>query len=199
MILAGHRRSIRITVLLITAIASLVTLSTGIVLVLSGMAAFRSTFELLSDTATLTIEAVESEVRGHVVPARQIVTYISGLIEHGDIDPANRQQMVAAMKAAMAAAPQIAGLVYWNEKNMELRVGRLSDGTVAAAPDREITDPGFLTDIARGQGCRRAHLERPGVHRWHDLCLCCRSCAARRGLFGGPDVGRVDQRALRQG
>ena len=68
------------------------------------MAAFRSTFELLSDTATLTMEAVETEVRSHVIPARQIVSHVTTLVERGDIDPANRQQMVAAMKGAMAGS-----------------------------------------------------------------------------------------------
>ena len=141
------RRSVRITVLLITAIASLVTLSTGLVLFLSSGAAFRNTFELLRESATLTIEAVESEVRGYVSPAKDIVGYVSSLVERGEVDPSDRAQLTVAMKAAMAGSPQLAGVVLWDREGRDIRILRSGDGALETAPDRQITEQGLLDNI----------------------------------------------------
>ena len=144
-----RRRSVRITVLLMTAVASLVTLSTGVVLFLSGQAAFRNTFELLHASAELMIERLEDDVRGHVAPAIQIVGYISQLVARGDIDPADREQVLAAMKGAMAGAPQIAGLVLWDRDETELRIIRTPQGELHVTDGEPITDHGLLEAIER--------------------------------------------------
>ncbi|MGI9413459.1 MAG: adenylate/guanylate cyclase domain-containing protein [Hyphomicrobiales bacterium] len=141
------RRSVRITVLLITAIASLVFLSTGLVLFLSSKAAYRNTMDLLRDTASFTIQAVEDEVRGHVAPVEQIVAYVSGLVERGEIDPSDRGQLIAAMKGTLAGAPQVAGIVLWDHNLKELQILRRPDGTLAVAAERTIVDPGLLQGI----------------------------------------------------
>lgn len=143
----GRRNSIRITVLLITAIASLVFLSTGLVLYFSSKAAFRNTIELLRNTATFTIEAVEDEVRDHVQPVEQIVAYISDLVERGEIDPSNRPQLIAAMKGALAGAPQVAGIVLWDRDQKELQILRNPDGTLFIPPVTDIDDPDLMKGI----------------------------------------------------
>jgi adenylate cyclase len=143
------RRSVRITVLLMTAVASLVTLSTGLVLFLSGQAAFRNTFELLHASAELIIERLEDDVRAHVAPADQIVGYVARLVARGDIDPADREQLVAAMKGAMAGAPQIAGVVLWDRDETELRIIRTPDDALTVTEGDPITDHGLLEAIER--------------------------------------------------
>ncbi len=147
MVFTRKRRSVRITVLLMTAVASLVTLSTGIVLFLSGQAAFRNTIELLHASAQLTIERLEDDVRGHVAPANEIVGYISDLVARGDIDPSDRNQMIAAMMGAMAGAPQIAGVVLWDNQGNELRVVRAADGTLKVSDARLEADPELQASI----------------------------------------------------
>ena len=142
-----RRRSVRITVLLITALSSLVFLSTGLVLLLSSKAAYRNTIELLRNTASFTIQAVEDEVRGHVKPVSQIVTYVSGLVERGEIDPSDRKQLIATMKGALAGAPQVAGIVLWDRDERELQILRNPDGTLVMSPERDIEEPGLLEGI----------------------------------------------------
>ncbi len=143
------RRNIRITVLLMTAVASLVTLSTGLVLFLSGQAALRNTIELLHSSAQLTIERLEDDVRGHVAPANEIVGYISNLVARGDIDPSDRGQMIAAMMGAMAGAPQIAGVVLWDNHGNELRVVRAADGALKVSDARLEADPELQSSIEK--------------------------------------------------
>ena len=142
------RRGVRITVLLITTIASLVVLSTGLVLFLSSKAAFKNTFELLRESATLTMEGIEADVRGHLSPSKHIVNHLSALVEQGHVDPADREQLIVAMKGALAGSPQIAGLVLWDQENTDIRVLRQPDGQIVQAPEEKITEQEFLENIA---------------------------------------------------
>ena len=86
----GKPHGIRITVLLITAMTTLVTLSTGLVLFLSEKAAFRNTFELLQQSGAATIQRLEDGIRVHVSPAGRIVEHVANLVASGELDPTDR-------------------------------------------------------------------------------------------------------------
>jgi len=140
MTIGGNRRGVRITVLLIIAVGALVTLSTGIVLVLSGGAAFRSTFELLQASAELIIERLEDDVRGHVAPAAGIAGALSDLVAGGHVDPAEQTQMIVAMKGAMAGHPQIAGLLFWRPDGSQIRILRTAQGGIKTSTQTRTPD-----------------------------------------------------------
>lgn len=191
---APKRRGIRITVLLITAIASLVTLSTGLVLFLSARAAFHSTFELLHQSASVTIERLEQDVEVHVAPAKDIVTHFSNLVASGEIDPSNRAQMITAMKSAMGGAPQIAGMVLWDHNNQDVRVLRTPEGLLIP-PSEAITDEGFLSNIETIRTAGKPVWQHPAFSRGATYVYAA-TPLVRDGTFWGVLVTGVSIRAL---
>ena len=75
---SSRRSTVRITVLLVIAIAGFVFTSTGVVLLLSGQAAYHNTWELLRSTGLMAIESVEDEIRDHVKLPRKLPNISAG-------------------------------------------------------------------------------------------------------------------------
>ncbi len=126
-------RAIGITALLSLAIAGLVLLSAGLVLALSSQTAWRSTIDLLRDQAELAMALVEEEVRNHVNPALEISSYLQTQIATGQIRPENHAELVAAFRGALAAAPQIVGVVLWDENFTQLEIIRVANDAVSVS------------------------------------------------------------------
>ena len=101
----------------------------------------------------------------HVAPADEIVGYISGLVARGDIDPADRSQLIAAMMGAMAGAPQIAGLVLWDNQGNELRVVRSEDGTLKVSDARLEADPELQSSIEKVKRTGKPTWRQPAFSR----------------------------------
>ena len=125
------KMKIRITILLMFAIGGLVALAMGAVLAISATANVKNTLELLNRRAALTVSLVETGVANHVVPVRNLIAHIQRLVLDGDLDTDNEEQMETALKSSLAAAPQIAGIVFQRPDGTGLRAGR--------SPTRKIT------------------------------------------------------------
>jgi class 3 adenylate cyclase len=102
-------------------------------LVLVGMAgvlavvlwsARENTRTLLADKAELANEWMLGELRRHLDPVLEGNAYIADLVARGDIDPAERLQLVDFMTGAMAATPQILGMGYISPDLEVVRVSR---------------------------------------------------------------------------
>lgn len=125
-----RRRSVTITVLLAAAIGGLVVVSVGLVLIITGAANYRNTWELLQRTSVLVVDTVEKNLREHLNPARQLVVNIAANVAQGTLDLTDQPAMTHALRGAMAAVPQISGGAFWDISLRELRLFRRSDGRI---------------------------------------------------------------------
>ncbi|MEE8272465.1 MAG: adenylate/guanylate cyclase domain-containing protein [Alphaproteobacteria bacterium] len=142
---AGRRISISVT--LAVGIGLLVFAAVAVVLALSVAANLRNTFGLLSDKAELTVTLAESQLRSHLQPAVDQVSFVTRLIEGGRVDPSDRNAMALTMTGAMAAAPQIMGLTYVDRDFRVAGVARSPQGPIVSVSER-IADPGVRHEIA---------------------------------------------------
>lgn len=151
---ATGKRTIGITALLSGAIAGLVLLSTGLVLGLSTQTAWRNTIDLLRTQAELAMTIIEEEIRNYVNPALEISQYIHTQVLTGQVDPANRDELIAVLKGALAAAPQIAGVALWDENLHQMEVRRWPSGRVSVSYEQDQNTPGLVAMIeaARRRG-----------------------------------------------
>ncbi len=152
----------RITVLLVIAIGGIVFLSTGLTLILAGKAAYRNTWELLQQSTSLLIESVEDEVRDHIQPAKDIAEYIATLVANGELDPANHERLLGTLKGAIAAAPQVAGVVLWDKNFQETLVLREPNGKLTVTQGETVTDPGLMRMINATRMGGKARWGQPG-------------------------------------
>ena len=132
------------------------------VLILGLSSAGRNTFALLNDKADLAIDSVVVRVRHQLDPARDQITYLTGLIESGKLDPDDRQSMLDTLQGALAATPQVTGVGFSPLNQVVLRAARVNGevlrvgiGPVRLAGD----DPGH----GGGQGPPGSLLGRAGL------------------------------------
>ncbi len=152
------KRTIGITTVLSAAIVGLVLLSTGLVLVLSSQIAWRNTIDLLRAQAELAMMLIEEEIRNHVTPALEISRYLHTQVSTGQVNPANRSELIAVLKGALAAAPQIAGVALWDENLRQMEVRRWPSGRVSVSYDQDQNTPGLVAMIENAR--------RRGVPSW---------------------------------
>ncbi len=119
-----RRRNVRITVLLIVAIGTLVLVSSLLILMLSGRTALRNTIELLHSSAEFTIASIERDISNHVRPVEHIARHLAALVAAGEVDPLNRQDFITALKASLAAAPQVSGMAFWDTGGNQTEIYR---------------------------------------------------------------------------
>jgi adenylate cyclase len=152
---------VRITVLLITAIGTLVFVSAGLVLSLSGVTALRNTVELLHEIADNTINTLERDVTQHLAPVHNTIEHLTHLTEAGAIHPSDQGAFIAAMQGAIAAAPQVSGVVFWDSDETAIEVFRDENGEYVTRTDQRIEDPQILEFLATDLSGIDARWRRP--------------------------------------
>ncbi len=109
----AHRR-ISITVTLAASIGLLVAIAVVAELLLGFAAGRRNTVSLLNDKSVQIMESIESGVRHHLDPAEDIVGHLQDLVESGLLDPADRVRLSDVLVGALAAAPQVLAVGFWD-------------------------------------------------------------------------------------
>ena len=138
-----RKRSIGITALLSAVIAGLVILSAGLVLGLSSQTAWKNTFELLREQSDLSTALMETEIRNHINPAMEIARYIHAQVAAGELNPKNKDALINTFIGALAAAPQIAGVVLWDENINRVEVRRDENGALLIIDEVETVTQEF--------------------------------------------------------
>jgi len=123
----GKRRRLRLPIaaVLVAGFGSLMLAAVASVLILGLSSAGRNTFALLNDKADLAIDSVVVRVRHQLDPARDQITYLTGLIESGKIDPDDHESMLVTLQGALAATPQVTGVGFSPPNQVMLRAGRV--------------------------------------------------------------------------
>ncbi|MGD9535689.1 MAG: adenylate/guanylate cyclase domain-containing protein [Alphaproteobacteria bacterium] len=115
---------VSITVTLATAIGLLVLISVGGVLGLGIWIAKENTFSLLSRSAHQGITANVAQVEQHLAPAAAQARFVGERVARGEIDPADQDRLALLLTGALAAAPQIAAVLFIDPQLQALTVGR---------------------------------------------------------------------------
>jgi adenylate cyclase len=125
---AGKRRRLRLPIaaVLVAGFGTLMLAAVASVLILGLSSAGRNTFALLNDKADLAIDSVVVRVRHQLDPARDQITYLTGLIESGKLDPDDRQSMLDTLQGALAATPQVTGVGFSPLNQVVLRAARVN-------------------------------------------------------------------------
>jgi class 3 adenylate cyclase len=154
---------VSITVTLATAIGLLVLISVGGVLGLGIWIAKENTFSLLSRNANQSITAGVHQVEQHLWPAEYQTRFIAERVARREVNPSDSDRFGLMLVGSLAAAPQIAAILYIDTDLQAFTVGRAPDGRVGLEFVDYSNDPPI-------QGAMR--LARDGPHwgppTWRD-------------------------------
>lgn len=152
-----------ITALLIFGLSTLVVMAIGGVLLVTLGAATRNTIGLLEDKSRLILMTVVDRTRQFLDPAEAQADFLARLIETGQLDPDDPEELFGALRVALAANPQGAAAVYLDADGWMIAVER-----GAEEPQLEITD---------------WRISESGVAAMSEASL-----QERRGAFWGPPL-----------
>ena len=125
----GHARTLPIAMVLALSFGLLVVLAVAAVLLIGFSTSRTNTLDLLNEKSTMIVGIIENGVRGHLDPALDQATFIHRQVEAGVLDLTDRARVADMLMGALAAAPQIAALAFWDVEQQQ---------TVAfAQPDRQ--------------------------------------------------------------
>ena len=119
---------IPIAMLLGLSLGALVLLAAASVLVISIWSGIRSTIDLLQDQAVFAIDTVEARLEEHLVPAEDQLDFINDLVSAGRLDPNDDRQMEHVLTGALAATPQVDGIIFIDSDGRLRGVGRVGGG-----------------------------------------------------------------------
>src|SRR3954452_14694189 len=124
----GKRRRLRLPIaaVLVAGFGTLMLAAVASVLILGLSSAGRNTFALLNDKADLAIDSVVVRVRHQLDPARDQITYLTGLVESGRLDPNDQESMLDTLQGALAATPQVTGVGFSPLNQVVLRAARVN-------------------------------------------------------------------------
>ncbi|AIB10492.1 guanylate cyclase [Azospirillum argentinense] len=125
--LGRPRLRLPIAAVLVAGFGSLMLLAVASVLVLGLVSASRNTFALLNDRADLALSGVEVRIRNQLNPARDMARFVAGLMERGELDPADSRSLQDTLRGALAGAPDVTGIAFFHPDRTGLRADRLGN------------------------------------------------------------------------
>lgn len=139
---ASRRRVWRPTIagVLIFGFGLLVLVAVSSVMLVALGTAQKNTAALLRQTADTAVAGLIDRIDIHLGAAREQSEFLARVIDAGDVDPADRDQLGDVMLGALAAAPQVTGIGYFSLEGWSLRVGGDAGNTLRIY-DREEPDP----------------------------------------------------------
>ena len=173
-----------ITLSLSVAIGGLVTAAVLAVLVVQWQSSRTSVLELINDNVRRTFHAVEVALEGHLQPAAAQIDYLGGLMEAGRYDPAGREVLVSLFEGALAATPQVEGIIFLDRDLRVLGVGQTPDRQPQVHTDSALSPErlqSILNELREAEGARWAEL----VHARGKTFLNLRRPVRREGTYLG--------------
>ncbi len=84
----------------------------------------QNTFSLLQRTAEITVDSIAAQLDQHLGAAARQAEYLAARVAEGAVEPSDPDRMVEIMLGALAATPQVNGIVYIGSDLEAIRVGR---------------------------------------------------------------------------
>ncbi|MHA1190375.1 MAG: hypothetical protein ACTSSQ_07995, partial [Alphaproteobacteria bacterium] len=107
-------RTFPITLTLATSIGLLVAIAVFAEMAIGFSSSRKNTLSLLNQKSVMMMSVIETGVRNHLDPAANQLAHLQNLIDAGLLDPDDREELSDVIAGALAAAPQINGISYWN-------------------------------------------------------------------------------------
>ena len=151
---APKRRGVPIVVALVGAFGLLVLIAAGLVFIAGYEVARRNTNELIREKSDLLIESVIAQNRHHLEPARAQLEYLADLVKAGALSPEDRVAFGEALRASLAATPQVSVVAFLNPELKVLRAFRNRPGWPITIDDwsGDIPVRDTLTEVAGAEG-----------------------------------------------
>lgn len=84
----------------------------------------QNTFSLLQRTAEITVDSIAAQLDQHLGAAARQAEYLAARVAERAVEPSDPDRMIEIMLGALAATPQVNGIVYIGSDLEALRVGR---------------------------------------------------------------------------
>ena len=110
------RRRVSLSLTLALCIGALVVVAVATVLAVSWLAGLRNTFAFINQNAISVVNTIDSRVRGHLEPAEAQLRFLERQIRAGRVDTADPDNLHRVLLGALAAAPQIGAILFWNRE-----------------------------------------------------------------------------------
>lgn len=123
----------------------------------------KNTLDLLNEVAVRMMDTIEIGVRNHLEPAIHQLDHIQHLVDIGALDPTDKESLEAVLLGALAAAPQVHGIIFWDldMKSIQARRNPRRGILTQASDDSGIPEIVLLVEKLK---------ESPG-HIWGELAF----------------------------
>ncbi|MEX0923522.1 MAG: adenylate/guanylate cyclase domain-containing protein [Rhodovibrionaceae bacterium] len=151
-----------IAIALTVGLSAMMALVAGSVLLIGLMTAGTNTVSLLRQLSDLAIRSVEDRIDQQIAAAVNQATAIAGMVERGDLDPEDEEQVLTALGNAMAVVPQTHGLALIRPERPVIAVGLPKGETAPQRFELEIGDKAEVEQLL--SAARQGSLEG-----WRDI------------------------------
>ncbi len=150
-----------LSITLATSIGFLTLVAVGTVLLISWQAGRQNTLDLLNQRSISIVETIETGIQNHLNPAVAQLDFLERRIASGDIHPNNEERFANAMLGALAAAPQVNAILYYDLDLQELTAYQDPSGPIGIQ----------RTDQSGSSLVRRAAAQLPQMQSafWGDI------------------------------
>ncbi len=131
-----HAPGVPLSITLATSIGLLTLIAVGTVLVISWLAGRQNTLDLLNQRSISIVETIETGIRNHLEPAVAQLEFIQRRIAAGELQLSDEETLATTMLGALAAAPQIEAVLYYDREMQELTAFQSPLGTGTVKADR---------------------------------------------------------------
>lgn len=113
-----------LTTALVVGFGAVILVGMGLVQGISMWSAQKNTRELLAVNAQFAVMSMVRETRRRLAPVRQLNNYVTRMIDSGQIDLDNQEQLGETLLTAMAGTNQVFGMAFIFPDGRSIRVGR---------------------------------------------------------------------------
>ena len=139
----------------------MVAVACGLVLLVSAYATYKNTRDLLVASAGQMINALQHNVTTHISPAENLVKSLVSQISTGDPGLVSNEQLVIAMRAAMAGVPQITGIALIRPGGGEIQVRRSTGRRFQTITSSHLGNAALLTFIIQSRTGKKPRWSEP--------------------------------------
>ncbi|WP_085907528.1 adenylate/guanylate cyclase domain-containing protein [Kiloniella majae] len=134
---------------------SMTMIALAIVIWLSFDTARDNTFALTREVTEVTFGSIRSHLDNNLNAAASQVVYMSDLVEQGLLDPDDEQSITQTIKGALAATPQVSGMILMKKDGSSVRAGWTDETSFVSRNekgDNEYRFAALLQDIGKTEG-----------------------------------------------
>jgi len=137
---AGARRRLPLSVFLAAAIGLAMLVALGLVLWLTLSTAWRNTEQLLADKARLVLTLIETRTEQFLAPAEALTKELARRLGEGTLDRRSAEGLAAALRFALAAAPQLRAAAFADIDGRLVSVYRTAEGGIGSRENSWLDD-----------------------------------------------------------